>query len=57
LQGEATEVKGRMLFYSVTDGKKLKEVILGNVPQWDGMAVAYGKLFVTTEDGKIICFK
>ena len=25
------------------------------VPLWDGMAVAYGRLYVATADGKLMC--
>ncbi len=48
---------GRLQLYSVQEGKLLNELEFGYVPQWDGMAAAYGKLFISTEDGKVICLE
>jgi outer membrane protein assembly factor BamB len=42
--------------FSATDGKKLSELKLPAKPAWDGMAAANGRLYVTTEDGKLRCF-
>ncbi len=41
---------------SVTDGKMLAQYRLESPPVWDGMAAAGGRLFVSTEDGKVSCF-
>ncbi len=38
-------------------GKKLSEISLKTLPAWDGLAAAKGRLFLSTTDGKIICFK
>jgi hypothetical protein len=32
------------------------ELKLKSPPVWDGMAVAQGRLFVSTVDGKVLCF-
>ena len=39
-----------------TSGKKLTELKLKSLPAWDGLAAANGRLFLSTADGKIICF-
>jgi outer membrane protein assembly factor BamB len=49
--------KGAMLWaLSIANGKKLAEYNLETTPAWDGMAAAYGKLYLTTTDGQILCF-
>jgi outer membrane protein assembly factor BamB len=40
---------------STTDGDKLAELKLDMVPVFDGLAAAYGKLFMTTKDGRVLC--
>lgn len=53
LRGE----KGALLrVVSTKDGSKLAEYKLTSLPIWDGMAVANGKLYLSTTDGKVICF-
>ena len=47
-------LKGRLLALAAADGKTLAERDLPP-PIWDGMAAAYGRLFVSTRDGKLIC--
>jgi outer membrane protein assembly factor BamB len=42
---------------SCEDGKKLAEYRLNSPPVFDGMAVANGRLYVSTLDGKVTCFK
>ena len=46
--------QGDVKILSVEDGKVLKE---GKFPvvMWDGVAIASGKMFYTTTDGKLIC--
>ena len=39
-----------------TTGKKLSEIRLETLPAWDGLAAANGRLFLSTVDGKVICF-
>ncbi len=46
---------GLLWAVSADDGTKRGEVKLDAVPAWDGMAVAYGRLFLSTADGKVLC--
>jgi hypothetical protein len=41
---------------SASTGEKLAQYTLDAPPTWDGLAAAGGKLYLTTKDGKIICF-
>jgi hypothetical protein len=50
--------KGAMLLaISKSNGDKLVEYELDFVPEWDGMIAANGCLYLSTTDGKVICFK
>jgi len=50
--------RGSMLWaVSAADGHRLSELQLDTLPVWDGMAAASGRLFLTTTDGKVMCFK
>ena len=51
------EQRGSLLLFSITDGKRLGEMPLSGIPRWDGMAAAGGSLFLTTEDGKVLCLQ
>ncbi len=51
----AEVTRGRIRFYSADNGENLGEVQLDHAPRWDGMAAAGGRLYVSTEDGKVIC--
>lgn len=42
---------------SATDGSKLSEQKLDALPVFDGLIAAYEKLFMSTTDGKVICYK
>jgi hypothetical protein len=46
---------GALTVFSSADGKKLAERKLPGTPVWDGMAVAYGRLYVSLEDGSVVC--
>ncbi len=49
--------KGVMLWaVSTKDGKKLAETKLDSLPVWDGMAAIDGRLYLATQDGKVVCF-
>jgi outer membrane protein assembly factor BamB len=49
--------KGAKLWLvSAEDGAKLAEYDLQDPPVYDGMAVADGKLYVTTANGDVLCF-
>ncbi|MEI6714092.1 MAG: PQQ-binding-like beta-propeller repeat protein [Verrucomicrobiota bacterium] len=45
-----------LLSVSTESGKVGQEIKLSSPPVWDGMSVARGRVFVATEDGKIICY-
>ncbi len=48
---------GAMLLAVNTDtGQVVHGVQLSSLPEWDGLAAAGGKLFLTTRDGKVISF-
>jgi hypothetical protein len=40
---------------SAADGRKLHELKLDSPPVFDGMAVAYGRLYLSTKDGTVRC--
>ncbi len=40
---------------SAKDGKKVGELRLDALPTWDGMATANGRVYLTTEDGRVLC--
>ncbi len=44
-----------LLAVSAADGEKLGESKLDAPPVWDGIAVAYGRLYVATTDGRVVC--
>jgi len=49
--------KGTLLYVvSASDGKKLAEYNLESPPVWDGMAAANGRLYLATNDGRVLCF-
>jgi len=50
------EKGGLLRMISIADGKIMIEKKLKSPPSYDGMAVAYGCLFVSTLDGRVICF-
>jgi outer membrane protein assembly factor BamB len=41
---------------SAEDGKELARYPLDSSPVFDGMAAAYGRLYISTEEGRVICF-
>ncbi|GAG28449.1 unnamed protein product, partial [marine sediment metagenome] len=47
---------GELWAFSTADGTKLHSLKLESVPVFDGMAAAGGRLYLTTKDGKILCF-
>jgi hypothetical protein len=48
---------GLMWAVSAVDGKKLAEYRIDAVPTFDGMALANDQLFLSTIDGRILCFE
>jgi hypothetical protein len=57
-QDEALDGKRGASLWGVSteNGKMGAEIKLPSPPVWDGMAVARGRLYVATVDGKILCF-
>ena len=57
-QSEALEGRtgGLLWAVSATDGNKLAEYRLDSPPAWDGMAVAGGRLYLSTVDGRVTGF-
>ncbi|MHC4557721.1 MAG: outer membrane protein assembly factor BamB family protein [Planctomycetota bacterium] len=56
LGGAYTGRKGGILWAaSAANGSKLAEYKLEVLPAWDGMAAAYGCLFIANQDGSIEC--
>jgi outer membrane protein assembly factor BamB/SAM-dependent methyltransferase len=46
---------GVLLVLSAADGKVLSESTLATPPVFDGLAIAQGRLYVSTADGKVLC--
>ena len=42
---------------SADTGKRLAEYELDALPVFDGMAVAYGRLYIALADGSVVCLK
>ena len=56
-EGGAQADRGAVLYaVSTADGRKLAEYELDSPPVFDGMAAANGRLYLVSNDGKIICF-
>ena len=50
--------KGSILqIISTENGKQIIELKLKSSPVFDGLAAGNGKLFMTTTDGKVLCFE
>ena len=43
--------------YSTADGRRLSAHPLEGLPVFDGLAAARGRLFLSTKDGKVLCWK
>uniref|UniRef100_A0A7C4LPQ7 Methyltransferase domain-containing protein n=1 Tax=Schlesneria paludicola TaxID=360056 RepID=A0A7C4LPQ7_9PLAN len=56
-QDEALEGKlgGRFWVVSTTDGSRLAEMEIDALPVWDGMSTAYGRIYLATTDGRVLC--
>lgn len=55
---EAWKGKHGSLLWAVSkkNGKRLAEQRLDSAPVWDSMAAVQGRLFLTTQDGNVLCF-
>ena len=47
---------GLMRAVSAKNGTIIAEYELASLPAWDGMAVANGKLYMSTTDGSVVCY-
>lgn len=47
----------RLLVVSTENGAVIAEYKLEGLPTWDGMAAARGALFMTMQDGRVVCFR
>ncbi len=56
-QGEAINDKGVLLEINASSGEVLSQVNLPASPTFDGMAAANGKLYVSLENGSVMCLK
>jgi len=48
---------GLLVTVSAQTGKQLARYELDAPPAWDGMAAAGGRLFLSTSDGKVVCYR
>ena len=46
---------GLLRVVAAADGKGVSECRLSAPPVWDGMAAANGRLYLSTQDGKVVC--
>ena len=53
---DADAVRYVLRAYSVSDGKLLNEEELVSPPAHDGIAAAGGHLYISTQDGRLLCF-
>ncbi|MCK4963623.1 MAG: PQQ-like beta-propeller repeat protein, partial [Dehalococcoidia bacterium] len=49
------ESPGLLMAISASDGTELAQYQLNSSPVFDGMAAAYGRLYVSMEDGSLLC--
>jgi outer membrane protein assembly factor BamB len=50
----AARQEGRLAIFAAADGRKLAERPIP-APVWDGLAAAYGRLYVCTQSGEVLC--
>ncbi len=46
---------GRFWMVSTKDGSRQAEMEIDALPVWDGMSTAYGRIYIATTDGRIVC--
>jgi len=51
----AADSGGRLHVFAAADGKKTNELAIGGQPIWDGLAAAYGRLYVPLAEGGVAC--
>jgi len=56
---QAEILKGKdgsvLLAVAADSGERLSELKLKSIPVWDGMAAAYGRIYLPMEDGTVVC--
>jgi len=55
VEGESGKKKAMLMAISASDGAELTKYPLDSPPIFDGMAAAYGRLYVSMTDGSLIC--
>jgi len=45
---------GKLAVFATADGRRIATQEIGRIV-WDGMAAAWGRLFISTEEGEIVC--
>jgi hypothetical protein len=45
----------RLIALDADTGEQTTQIQLDAPPAWDGMAAAYGRLYMATTDGKLVC--
>jgi outer membrane protein assembly factor BamB len=53
---KGTQVSGFLCVFAAADGKKLAEVMLESPVTYDGLAVAREKIYVSLQNGLLLCF-
>lgn len=47
---------GKLMAFDISDGEKLAQYELSAAPVFDGMAAAYGRIYLSTRGGKLSCY-
>jgi len=55
MEGQSDNGKGMLMAISASDGTELAKYELDGVPIFDGMAAAYGRLYVSMTDRSLVC--
>jgi len=55
VEGESGNKKAMLMAISASDGTELAKYPLDSAPIFDGMAAAYGRLYVSMTDGSLVC--
>ena len=54
--GADGKLAGFLAMFAAADGKKLAELPLWAPPTYDGLAIANGRVYVSLQDGSVVCF-
>jgi len=57
-QREALDGKNGALLvaFAANDGRRLSQHRLNGLPAWDGLIAAHGRLYLTMQDGTVVCY-